>query len=103
MTEPHILILGAGFAGFTLARDLGPDAAAHRLRLTVVDPQPYLTYKPLLPEVAGGETQARDTVVPLRKPLKHVELLRRVGGDSRHHGQAARGAHARRRRALAAL
>src|SRR3954454_8436960 len=75
MAEPHILILGAGFAGFTLARDLRRDAAAHRLRLTVVEPQPYMTYKPLLPEVAGGETQARDSVVPLRRPLKQVELI----------------------------
>lgn len=75
MAEPHILILGAGFAGFTLARDLRRDAAAHRLRVTVVEPQPYLTYKPLLPEVAGGETQARDSVVPLRRPLKQVEVI----------------------------
>ena len=40
MAEPHILILGAGFAGFTLARDLRRDAAAHRMRLTVVEPEP---------------------------------------------------------------
>lgn len=75
MTEPHILILGAGFAGFTLARDLRRDAAAHRLRMTVVEPEPYLTYKPLLPEVAGGETQARDSVVPLRRPLKNADIV----------------------------
>ncbi|RDV43880.1 pyridine nucleotide-disulfide oxidoreductase [Leifsonia sp. ku-ls] len=75
MAEPHILILGAGFSGFTLARELRRDAAAHRLRLTVVEPEPYLTYKPLLPEVAGGETQARDTAVPLRRLLKHADLV----------------------------
>ncbi|SEI01634.1 MULTISPECIES: FAD-dependent oxidoreductase [unclassified Leifsonia] len=75
MPEPNILILGAGFSGFTLARALRRDAAAHRLRLTVVEPEPYLTYKPLLPEVAGGETLARDSVVPLRRPLKHAEVV----------------------------
>lgn len=75
MPEPHILVLGAGFAGFTLARELRRDAAAHRLRVTVVEPEPYLTYKPLLPEVAGGETQARDTAVPLRRALKHADLV----------------------------
>lgn len=75
MTAPHILVLGAGFAGFTLARALRKEAAAHRIRLTVVDPQPYLTYKPLLPEVAGGETQARDSVVPLRRPLRDADLV----------------------------
>ncbi|MGH1550616.1 NAD(P)/FAD-dependent oxidoreductase [Leifsonia poae] len=75
MSTPHILILGAGFSGFTLARSLRRDAAAGRIRLTVVDPAPYLTYKPLLPEVAGGETQARDTVVPLRRPLRRAEVV----------------------------
>ncbi|WP_285115326.1 FAD-dependent oxidoreductase [Leifsonia sp. fls2-241-R2A-40a] len=75
MTEPHILVLGAGFAGFTLARALRRDAAAHRLRLTVVEAEPSLTYKPLLPEVAGGETQPRETAVPLRRPLKNAELV----------------------------
>ena len=75
MSVPHILVLGAGFSGFTVARDLRREAAANRIRLTVVDPQPYLTYKPLLPEVAGGETQARDAVVPLRRPLRDAELV----------------------------
>ena len=75
MTRPHILLLGSGIAGFTLARELRRDVAARRIDLTVVEPEPYLTYKPLLPEVAGGETQARDTVVPLRRPLKGFELV----------------------------
>ncbi|WP_431219066.1 NAD(P)/FAD-dependent oxidoreductase [Leifsonia xyli] len=77
MSIPNVLILGAGFSGFTLARALRREAARRRLRLTVVDPQPYLTYKPLLPEVAGGETQAQDTVVPLQRPLAHADV---VGG-----------------------
>jgi NADH dehydrogenase len=75
MPEPHILILGAGFAGSALARQLRRDAATHRLRLTVVEPQQYLTYKPLLPEVAGGETSPRDALVPLRRHLSHADLV----------------------------
>jgi NADH dehydrogenase len=75
MTVQHVLILGAGFAGFTLARSLRSDVNAGRLRLTVVEPEPYLTYKPLLPEVAGGETQPRAVAVPLRRPLRHAELI----------------------------
>src|SRR6185437_12817088 len=58
-----------------LARELRRDAAGHRLRLTVVEPEPSMTYKPLLPEVAGGETSPRDVMVPLRRHLKHAELL----------------------------
>jgi NADH dehydrogenase len=75
MPEPHILILGAGFAGSALARQLRRDAATHRLRLTVVEPEQYFTYKPLLPEVAGGETSPRDALVPLRRHLKHADLV----------------------------
>jgi NADH dehydrogenase len=75
MSESHVLILGAGFAGSALARELRRDAAGHRLRLTVVEPEPYLTYKPLLPEVAGGETSPRDVMVPLRRHLRHAELI----------------------------
>ncbi|NUU07272.1 FAD-dependent oxidoreductase [Leifsonia sp. C5G2] len=75
MAQTHVLILGAGMAGFSLARNLRKDVAAHRMRVTVVDPQPYLTYKPLLPEVAGGETQPRDTAVTLERPLRHCTLL----------------------------
>lgn len=75
MPEPHVLILGSGFAGFTLARQLRSDATAQRLRVTVVEPEPYLTYKPLLPEVAGGETAPRDTLVPLAGRFPHAQLM----------------------------
>jgi NADH dehydrogenase len=75
MSEPKVLILGAGFAGSTLARRLQRDAARRRLQLTVVEPEQYFTYKPLLPEVAGGETVPRDTLVPLRRHLRHTRLV----------------------------
>jgi NADH dehydrogenase len=75
MPEPNVVILGAGFAGFTLARKLRRDAAAKRLRLTVVEPEQYFTYKPLLPEVAGGETAPRDALIALRRPLRHTDIV----------------------------
>lgn len=75
MAPTHVLILGAGMAGFSLARALRKDVARGKVTLTVVEPQPYLTYKPLLPEVAGGETQPRDTAVTLERPLRHCTLV----------------------------
>ncbi|WP_158867017.1 NAD(P)/FAD-dependent oxidoreductase [Leifsonia sp. AG29] len=76
MSAPaRVLILGAGFSGFTLARRLRKDAAAGRIELTVVEPEPYLTYKPLLPEVAGGETAPEAVLVPLRGMLKHARIV----------------------------
>jgi NADH:ubiquinone reductase (H+-translocating) len=71
----HILILGAGYAGFNAARGLRRAARAGRARITVVDPQPYMTYKPLLPEVAGGETAPRDVTVMLQRALPFAAVI----------------------------
>jgi NADH dehydrogenase len=72
---PHVLILGAGFAGFHTARALRRATDSGRIRLTIVEPEPYLTYKPLLSEVAGGHTQPRDTTVGLARPLSFADLV----------------------------
>jgi len=74
-TPIHIVILGGGYAGFHVAKSLRKDVLAGRVRVTVVEPQPYLTYKPLLPEVAGGETDPRDATVTLQRPLRHANLI----------------------------
>ncbi|MGA0566352.1 NAD(P)/FAD-dependent oxidoreductase [Rathayibacter sp. KR2-224] len=74
-SQEHILILGGGYAGFNLARGLRGGVKAGRVRVTLVEPLPYLTYKPLLPEVAGGETQPRDATVTLQDSLKHVRII----------------------------
>ncbi|MFD0529451.1 hypothetical protein ACFQ1I_25300 [Kitasatospora arboriphila] len=41
----------------------------------MVEPQPYLTYHPLLAEVAAGSIDPRHVVVPLRKVLPHCRVL----------------------------
>lgn len=74
-TARHILVLGGGYAGFHVAKGLRPEVRGGRVRVTVVDPQPYLTYKPLLPEVAGGETAPRDATVTLQGALAHAEVV----------------------------
>ncbi len=43
--------------------------------VTVVDPLPYMTYQPFLPEVAGGNIEARHAVVSHRRHLKDTELI----------------------------
>jgi NADH dehydrogenase len=40
-----------------------------------VDPLPYMTYQPFLPEVAGGNIEARHAVVSHRQHLKQTELI----------------------------
>ncbi len=43
--------------------------------VTVVDPQPHMTYQPFLPEAAAGSIEPRHVVVPLRKALKRCHVL----------------------------
>jgi len=44
-------------------------------RITIVDPQNYMTYQPFLPETAAGSLEPRHVVVPLRKVLKQCRVL----------------------------
>jgi NADH dehydrogenase len=43
--------------------------------VTVIDPQPHMTYQPFLPEAAAGSIEPRHVVVPLRKVLRHCHVL----------------------------
>ncbi len=49
---------------------------AGSVRITVVEPNAYMTYQPLLPEVAGGELGPANVAVELRRALKGLELFR---------------------------
>lgn len=63
------LILGGGFAGSYVARSLGKHGA------TIVSPENYMLYTPMLPEAASGTLEPRHVVVPLRQMCRHSELL----------------------------
>ncbi|KRV48477.1 NADH dehydrogenase [Wenjunlia vitaminophila] len=43
--------------------------------VVVVEPQPYMTYQPFLPEAAAGVLSPRHVVVPLRRVLSRCELI----------------------------
>jgi len=64
-----VLVLGGGFAGAYVARLLGPSGA------TIVTPENFMLYTPLLPEAASGTLEPRHTIVPLRPMCPHAELL----------------------------
>jgi NADH dehydrogenase len=63
------LVLGGGFAGAYVARLLGRRGA------TIVSPENFMLYTPLLPEAASGTLEPRHVVVPLRLMCPHAELL----------------------------
>jgi NADH dehydrogenase len=63
------LVVGGGFAGAYVARLLGKRGA------TIVNPDNFMVYTPLLPEAAAGTLEPRHVVVPLRQMCPHAELL----------------------------
>lgn len=56
---PKILIVGGGYAGFYTAWKLEKHLRKGEAEVTMVDPLPYMTYQPFLPEVAAGSIEAR--------------------------------------------
>ncbi|MET7687779.1 NAD(P)/FAD-dependent oxidoreductase [Streptomyces sp. NPDC005483] len=71
----EILIVGGGYAGFYTAWGLQKKLRSSEARVTVVDPRPYMTYQPFLPEVAAGSVEARHAVVSLRRHLRGTRLI----------------------------
>ena len=64
-----VLVVGGGFAGAYVARQLGDR------RATIVSKDNFMLYTPLLPEAASGTLEPRHTVVPLRVMCPHAELV----------------------------
>src|SRR6188508_3178196 len=63
------LIVGGGFAGAYVARLLG------RAGATIVSPQNFMLYTPILPEAASGTLEPRHCVVPVRVMAPHADLV----------------------------
>jgi NADH dehydrogenase len=72
---PRILIVGGGYAGFYTAWKLEKHLRKGEAEVTIVDPLPYMTYQPFLPEVAAGSIEARHSVVALRRHLKKTKIV----------------------------
>ncbi|MGE0027114.1 MAG: NAD(P)/FAD-dependent oxidoreductase [Thermoleophilia bacterium] len=64
-----LLIVGGGFAGASLARMAGTAGA------TIVSPENFMLYTPLLPDVAAGTVEPRHVVMPLRQMCPHADLI----------------------------
>jgi NADH dehydrogenase len=64
-----VAIIGGGFAGSYVARLVGKRGA------TIVSPENFMLYTPMLPEAASGTLEPRHVVVPLRMMCPHAELV----------------------------
>ena len=70
-----ILIVGGGYAGLYTAKKLEKWLRRGEAQVTMVDPLPYMTYQPFLPEVAAGSIEPRHAVVAHRRHLKSTKVI----------------------------
>jgi NADH:ubiquinone reductase (H+-translocating) len=63
------LVAGGGYAGSLVARLVGGRGA------TIVNPENFMLFTPLLPEAASGTLEPRHVVVPLRMMCPEAELV----------------------------
>src|SRR5919199_703057 len=74
MARPRIVIVGAGFAGFSAARELSR-LSGGSADIVIVNPTDYFLYLPLLPEVATGILEPRRISVSLAAQLPDVRVV----------------------------
>ena len=73
----QIVILGGGFGGVEAARYLDRNVAKRSdIEVTLVSRDNFSLFTPMLHEVAAGDLEPGDISNPLRKLLRHVNVLR---------------------------
>ncbi|MEW1719495.1 NAD(P)/FAD-dependent oxidoreductase [Streptomyces sp. NPDC093109] len=72
---PRILVIGGGYVGMYTALRLQRKLRSGEAEVTVVTPDPYMTYQPFLPEAAAGNISPRHVVVPLRRVLPGCRIV----------------------------
>jgi NADH:ubiquinone reductase (H+-translocating) len=70
-----VVVLGTGFAGYHCLRTLEKRLSTQDVELVAGNPNDYMLYVPLLPEVTGGTLDPRRVAVPLRTKLPSTRLV----------------------------
>jgi NADH:ubiquinone reductase (H+-translocating) len=86
----RVVIVGGGYAGFYAAWGLEKRLRRGEASIMVIDPAPYMTYQPFIPEVVAGSIEARHAIVPLRRHLRRTLV---VSGRVTAIDHAARAVH----------
>ena len=72
---PRVVIAGGGYVGFCAARALRARLGTDQVEIAVIDPRPYMTYQPFLPEVAAGSIQPRHVIASHRRSLAGCTII----------------------------
>jgi NADH:ubiquinone reductase (H+-translocating) len=79
--DPHVVVVGGGFGGLTLVRELARARRRGRVRarITLVDRHNHHTFQPLLYQVATAGLQPQDVGISLRATLRRHGIETRLG------------------------
>lgn len=88
--RPKIVVLGAGFAAFSLLKEID----VQRYAVTVVSPRNHFLFTPLLPSTTVGTIEFRSIIEPIRTARKNIRfyLAECVGADPARNAIYCRGA-----------
>jgi NADH dehydrogenase len=78
----QLIVVGGGFAGTTLVRQLARRLPAH-VQLTLLSDESYTTFSPMLPEAVGASVFPEQVVVPVREMLRPGAGRRFIMGEVR--------------------
>ena len=76
----QVLVIGGGFAGFNVAKQLGGVGEAE---VTLVDRQNHHLFQPLLYQVATAGLSPADIAAPIRKMLARFHNVRVFQGEAK--------------------
>jgi NADH dehydrogenase len=72
MSEPHVIVIGGGFAGLSACRVLRKSSC----RVTLLDRRNHHVFQPLLYQVATATLSPGDIAAPIRWVLRHARNVR---------------------------
>ncbi|MBD3170206.1 MAG: FAD-dependent oxidoreductase [candidate division Zixibacteria bacterium] len=71
-SNPHVVIIGAGFAGLTAVKEL----AGKPVRVTLIDKNNYHTFVPLVYQIGAAELEPDEIAYPVRDILRKIPNAR---------------------------
>ena len=71
MAPPKLVVLGSGFGGYSLVRNLPRGT----FDTTIVSPRNYFVFSPLLPSAVVGTVEFRSILEPVRRRVRSVRMV----------------------------